>query len=76
VDSAGGEIVHIHSIVVKPGEGSAHFDVDGVLENLSSTSQQELANILRPRYSPWTATKVESENRRLNKFSKRLLVIL
>jgi hypothetical protein len=37
VDTAGGELAHVHSIVVKSGEGSAHFDVDGMLENLSST---------------------------------------
>jgi hypothetical protein len=37
VDLAGGEIAHVHSIVVKLGEGSAHFDVDVMLENLSST---------------------------------------
>jgi hypothetical protein len=66
VDTAGGEIAHVHSIVVKSGEGSAHFDVDGMLENLSSTGQQELADILHPKYSPWTAMDVESENRRLN----------
>ena len=36
VDLAGGEIAHNHSIVVKLGEGSAYFDVVGMLENLSS----------------------------------------
>jgi hypothetical protein len=36
VDLVGNEIPHVHSIVVKLGEGSAHFDVDGMLENLSS----------------------------------------
>jgi hypothetical protein len=39
---------------------------------LSSTSQQELADILRPKYSPWTATDVESENRRLNQILQML----
>jgi hypothetical protein len=72
VDLAGNEIPHVHSIVVKSGEGSVHFDVDGMLENLSSTSQQELADMLRPRYSPWTARDVESENRRLNQILQLL----
>jgi hypothetical protein len=72
VDSAGSDIQNVHSIVVKPGEGSARFDVDGMLENLNSTGQQELADMLRPRYSPWTATDVESENRRLNQILQTL----
>jgi hypothetical protein len=72
VDTAGGEIAHVHSIVVKSGEGSARFDVDGMLENLSSTGQQELADILRLKYSPWTATDVEFENRRLNQILQML----
>jgi hypothetical protein len=37
VDLAGNEIPHVHSIVVKSRKGSAHFDVEGMLENLSST---------------------------------------
>jgi hypothetical protein len=43
-----------------------------MLENLSSTSQQELADILRPRYSLWIAMDVESENRRLNQILQTL----
>jgi hypothetical protein len=72
VDLAGGEIAHVHSIIVKPGEGSAHFNVDGMWENLSSTGQDKLADILRPRYSPWTTTDVESENHRLNQILQML----
>jgi hypothetical protein len=63
VDSAENEIPYVHSIIMKSGEESAHFDVDGMLENLSSTGQQELADIFCPRYSPWTLTDVEFENR-------------
>jgi hypothetical protein len=37
VNTAGSELAHVHSIVVKLGEGSARFDVEGMLENLSST---------------------------------------
>jgi hypothetical protein len=72
VDSAGNEIPHVHSIVVKSGKGSAHFDVDGMLENLRSIGQQELADMLCSRYSPWTTTDVESENRRLNQILQML----
>jgi hypothetical protein len=66
VDTEGGELAHVHSIVVKSGEGSARFNVEGMLENLSSTRQQELTDLLRLKYLPWTATDVESKNRRLN----------
>ena len=38
MDLVGGDMQHVHSIVRKPREGSAHFDIDGMLENLSSTS--------------------------------------
>jgi hypothetical protein len=72
VDSAGNEIPHVHSIVVKSGEGSAHFDVDGMLQNLSSIGQQELTDMLRQRYSLWTVTNVESENCRLNQILQTL----
>ena len=66
MDSAGGHIQHVHSIVVKPGEESAHFDINGMLENLSSTGQQELVDIFHLRYSPWTLMDMESKNHRLN----------
>ena len=39
VELARDDIQYVHSIVVKPGEGSVHFDINGMLENLSSTSQ-------------------------------------
>jgi hypothetical protein len=57
---------HVHSIVVKIGIERAQFDVDGILENLSSTNQVDLANLLLSKYLPWMATDIESENRRLN----------
>ena len=72
VDSTGGEIAHVHSIVVKSREGSVHLDVDGMLENLSSNGQQELVDILCPRYSLRTVTDVESKNRRLNQILQTL----
>jgi hypothetical protein len=72
VNAEGVELEHVHSIVVKVGDGSAQFDVEGMLTNLSNTTQEELADLLRSMYSPWTATDVESENRRLNRILQLL----
>jgi hypothetical protein len=66
VNAEGDELGHVHSIVIKVGDGSAQFDVDRMLENLSNTSQEELVVLFWPKYSLWTATNAESENRRLN----------
>jgi hypothetical protein len=52
------------SIVVKVGDRRAQFDVDGMLENLNNTTHDELAVLFWSKYSPWTATNVESKNRR------------
>jgi hypothetical protein len=30
--------LHVHSIIVKVGDGKAEFDVNGMLENLSNTA--------------------------------------
>jgi hypothetical protein len=46
VNPEGLELEHVHSIVVKVGSGCAQFDVDGMLNNLSSTSQGKLAELL------------------------------
>ena len=62
----GSELQHVHSTVMEVGAGSTQFDVDGMLNNLSSSSQGELADLLRSKYSPWTAADVNSESRRLN----------
>jgi hypothetical protein len=62
VNAEGAELDHVHSIVVKVGDGSAQFDVEGLLTNLSNTAQEELADLLWSMYSPWTATDAESEN--------------
>jgi hypothetical protein len=66
VNPEGSKLQHVHSIVVKVGGGCVQFDVDGMLNNLSSSGQGELAELLRSKYSPWTATDVDSESRRLN----------
>jgi hypothetical protein len=72
VNKAGSELAHIHSVIVKSGEGSVCFDVKGMLENLSSSVQQELADLLRSKYSSWTSTDVESENYQLNQILQLL----
>jgi hypothetical protein len=72
VNAEGAELDHVHSIVVKVGDGSAQFDVEGLLTNLSNIAQEELADLLRSMYSPWTATDAESENRRLNRILQSL----
>jgi hypothetical protein len=50
VNAEGTELEHVHSIVVKVGDGSAQFDVEGMLTNLSNTSQEELADLLWSMY--------------------------
>jgi hypothetical protein len=51
-----------HSIIVKVGDKRAQFDVDGMLENLSNTTQEELVVLFRSKYSPSMAMNIESEN--------------
>jgi hypothetical protein len=43
VGANGLELEHVHSIVVKVGDRRVKFNVEGMLENLSSTDQVELA---------------------------------
>jgi hypothetical protein len=69
----GFEIEHVHSIFVKVGGGCAQFDVDAMVNSLSSTDQGELAELLQSKYSPWTATDVDSESRRLNQILLTLI---
>ena len=52
VNVEGVELEHVHFIVVKVGDGSAQFDVDKMLKNLSNTMQEELADLFWPKYSP------------------------
>jgi hypothetical protein len=72
VNALGSKLEHIHSIVVKVEDEKARFDVDRMLENLSSTAQVQHPELLQIKYSPWTAIDIESENRRLN----QILIIL
>ena len=51
VNTEGVELEHVHSIIIKVGDESAQFDVEGMLTNLSNTMQEELADLLRSMYS-------------------------
>ena len=58
VNAKGIELEHIHSIIVKVGDRSTQFDIEGMLTNLSNTAQEELVVLLQSRYSLWTTTDV------------------
>ena len=72
----GVELEHVHSIVVIVGDGSAQFNVEGILTNLSNTAQDDLADLLRSRYLSWTTTNAESENWHLNRILQSLMLNL
>ena len=72
VTPEGSELQHVHSILVKVGGRCVQFDVDGMINNLSSSGQGELAELLRSKYSPWTATDIDFESRRLNQILQLL----
>jgi hypothetical protein len=42
----GSELEHVYSILVNVGDGRTQFDVDRMLENLSSTGEVELVELL------------------------------
>ena len=46
MNTEGVELEHFHSIVVIVGYGSAQFDVEGMLTNLSNRAQEDLADLL------------------------------
>jgi hypothetical protein len=66
VSVEGSELEHVHSIVVKVGDERAQFDVDEMLENLSSIVQVELVDLLQTKYIPWMTSDVKLENLYLN----------
>ena len=68
----GSELQYIHSIVVKVGGGCAQFNVDGMLNNLSSSGQGELVELLRSKYSPWMETDIDFESCPLNQILQAL----
>jgi hypothetical protein len=66
VSVEGSELEHVHSFVVKVGDERAQFDVDEMLENLSSIVQVELVDLLQTKYIPWMTSDVKLENLYLN----------
>ena len=60
VDSDGVDTEHIHSIVVKIGEGVVVFDINGLLDTLTGTSMEELRPELESKHVPWTYTSPDS----------------
>ena len=72
VTREGSKLQHVHSIVVKVGGGCMQFNVDGMINNLSSSGQEELAELLRLKYSPWTTADVDFESCWLNQILQLL----
>ena len=73
VNVEGVELEHVYSIVVNVGDKSIQFNMEGMLTNLSNIVQEELADLLRSRYSPWTTTDAELENWQLNQILQLLI---
>ena len=78
VDSDGADTEHIHSIVVKIGEGVAAFDINGLLDTLTWTSMEELRPELESKHVPWTYTspdnafwKISSIYRTMSRYAAR-----
>ena len=66
VDSNGADTEHIHSIVVKIGEGVAAFDINGLLDTLTGTSMEELRPELESKHIPWTYTSLDSAFKKIS----------
>ena len=66
VDSDGADTEHIHSIVVRIGEGVAAFDINGLLDTLTRTSMEELRLELKSKHVPWTYTSPDSAFRKIS----------
>ena len=66
VDRDGADTKHIHSIVVKIGQGVAAFDINGLLETLTGTSMEELRPELESKHVPWTYTSAKSAFRKIS----------
>ena len=66
VDNDGANTEHIHSIVVKIGEGVAAFDINGLLDTLTGTSMEELRPELESKHVPWTYTSLDSAFRKIS----------
>ena len=57
---------HIHSIVVKIGQGVAVFDINKLLDTLTRTSIEELRPKLESKHVSWTYTSTESAFRKIS----------
>ena len=66
VDSDGADTEHIHSTVVRIGEGVAAFDINGLLDTLTGTSMEELRPELESKHVPWTYTSPDSAFRKIS----------
>ena len=66
VDAMGEDTLHIHSIVVKIGDGVAAFDIKRLLDSLIGTSMEELCPELESKYVPWIYTSAESAFKKTN----------
>ena len=66
IDSDGADTEHIHSIVVKIGEGVVAFDINGLLDTLTGTSMEELRPELELKHVPWTYTSPDSAFRKIS----------
>ena len=66
IDARGEDTPHIHSIVVKIGNGVATFDINGLLDTLIGTPMEELHLELESKYVPWTYTFAESAFRKIS----------
>ena len=66
IDRDGADTKHIHSIVVKIGQGVAAFDINKLLDTLTRTSMEELRPELESKYVPWTYTSAKSAFRKIS----------
>ena len=66
VNRDGVDTKHIHSIVVKIGQGVVAFDINGLLDTLTGTSMEELRPELESKHVPWTYTSTESAFRKIS----------
>ena len=66
VNRNGMDTKHIHSIVVRIGQGVAAFDINGLLDTLTGTSMEELRPELESKHVPWTYTSTKSAFRKIS----------
>ena len=66
IDRDSADTKHIHSIVVKIGQGVVAFDINGLLDTLTGTSMEELRPKLESKHVPWTYTSTKSAFRKIS----------